>query len=504
MARKNNEYEPIATMANINTYRQPTVTRQQPQYDFSNPNTDIMQKLQQNDEVTPNPVPQTQGGAMTQNANGINAQGGGNAMTQPPSGMMGVRNELNNRGIYDIGWNDTNKTFTVGGQEYKPGAVQDGTSYSNESDINKITNEYYRQQGKPLEGADAYVAQALGVKNAVSWSNGNLMVGGQIVPTVYVDGNGTAYAQKSALDSAIAAYRNSTGLKGNQSVIDDYNSRYGNQINKALGRVMNREEWSYNPENDAAYRSYRDQYTREGDRAYQNAYADMATSTGGYGSSAAMNAAGQQWNYYMQQLGDRIPELQQNDYNRYLGEYNLRRNELNSLRDVANDYYNREYQANRDIINDLNAANEASYQRRFDARKLNRADYESDRVYPYQEKLLQQQVAQGDMDTERYGRIADLNIQNQENQNRMQELEIWNANFQKILTSIGYSDRPITETEALEMGVNPKADGTYPTGRELMTAYGELQSALEAAQWPEQRRRLIETWQINNGIYGTV
>ena len=322
MARKNNDYEPIATQANIDAYKKAATQmgvypQKQSGDDSSHAAWAATPGMQQNYDITPNPVTPTQDGAMTQGANGISA-GGGNVMTQQPQNTSWMRSALKDMGIGDVGWNAQTGAVTLGGKDYfTPEYVSDdGKSYDSKQNIFKAAKQYYSDIGKPLQGADAYVAGALGVKNAVTWSDGNLMVGGQLVPTVYVDEKGTAYAHKADLDKAIENIRNSTGLKGNQAVVDDWNDRYGSQIKKALNKVLDRKEWSYDPYDDPAYLSYRDQYMREGDRAYQNAYADMVANTGGYGSSAAMNAAGQQWNYYMQQLGDRIPELQQNDYNR--------------------------------------------------------------------------------------------------------------------------------------------------------------------------------------------
>lgn len=471
--------------------------------------------LVQNYKRNQNPVVQDTGGAMTQGANGISAGSGGNVMTQQPDNTSWTRSKLQGMGINDIGWNAQTGAVTLGGKDYlTPEYVSDeGKSYDTNQNIFKAAKQYFKDTGNPVEGVDAYVAQNLGVKNAVTWSDGNLMIGGQLVPTVYVDDSGTAYAHQADIDKAITALRDSAGLKTNRDIVDDWNDKYGSRINRALNSLMNRKEWSYDPETDPAYQSYRDQYIREGNRAYQDAYADMAANTGGYGSSAAMNAAGQQWNYYMQQLGDRIPELQQNDYNRYLGEYQLRQNALDSLRTVANDDYNKEYQANRDIISDINAANEASYNRRVDARNYNRDVLESDREYPYREKLLQDQVTQSAEDTARYGTLADLNIDRQRLSNqslseqiRSQELENWNTNFQKILTSLSYDpngDRQLSEREALELGIYQREDGSYPTVREMQKSFATLQAVLENTMWTEsQRQQLIDTWKINNGVYG--
>lgn len=395
--------------------------------------------------------------AMTQNADGINTSGSVMSKQTVPAlgGLTGVRAMANNAGIQNVGWDGATGSVTFDGKEYvKPAKVtDDGTAYTDRQTMQSAINQYYKDNGMPLAGADSYVSGQLGVKGAVSWSDGNLMVGGQIVPTVYVDDNGTAYARRSDLDNAIKSYRSSSGVTGNQGVYDNWSTKYGGRINDALDAVLNRKEWSYDTESDNAYQAYKEAYMREGNRAYQNAYAQMAANTGGYGSSAGMSAAGQQMNYYMQQLGDRVPELMQNSYNRYLGEQELRRAALNSILGVANDDYSKAYQVNRDSVSDANEANYQSFIRSMDARDYNRQALEADRQWQYQEPILREQAAQ-----------AALSTQAQQLTNMLSKYQY-----------SGNIDTPISAEDAQAAGIPRKADGTYPTIREIQNSYADLQ-----------------------------
>lgn len=425
--------------------------------------------------------------AMTGGTSSSNAMAGNtgntasnNVMTEaakpyvPDNGMMGIRDSLVSRGVNTnrIGWNANTGMVTIDGKDaFKPSNVVDGVSYANKDDINNLTDTAYRNSGDPVSGATSYVASQ-GLGNAVTWSDGNLMIGGTQVPVMYVDDNGKAYALKSDLDRAISIYKNNSGITGNQEVVNNWENKYGDRIQDALDAVINREKWSYNPEDDPAYQAYADAYTREGNRAYQNAYAQMAANTGGYGSSAGMTAAGQQMNYYMQQLGDRVPELMQNSYNRYLGEQELNRSALESLRSVAQDDYNREYQANRDSINDATTAGYYDYLRDTDARDYNAQE----REWPYQEAMLKQQVESGD--------IA----------NKM-------SNMQYVLSKYSYSgnlDTQISPEDASAMGISAKADGSYPTIREIQETYARLQAYMQLINWNEYgKHEMIDTKNIN-------
>lgn len=395
-----------------------------------------------NSQPAGTPAVQSGGGVMTQNAQSA------------PDGMKGVRDTLVDRGVNTsrIGWNDATKSVTLDEQDvYKPSSIVNGTSYATSSDIDKITNTAYKNMGEPIAGATSYVAAA-GLSNAATWSDGKLMIGGNQVPVTYVDENGKAFAKKSDIDKAIAAYKKNAGIAGNQGVYDDWNDRYGADIKKALKPILNREEWSYDPEDDPAYQAYRDAYTREGNRAYQNAYAQMAANMGGYGSSAAMSAAGQQMNYYMQQLNDRVPELERDSYSRYLGEQELRRAALDSLISVANDDYSKSYTANRDSVSDANTANYYDYLRDISARDYNRQVETDDRQWDYTRRALNQQLEQGDISNKA-------------------------ANLEFILSKYQYGgnvDAPISEEDAAAMGIGKKADGTYPSIREIQKAYADL------------------------------
>lgn len=78
--------------------------------------------------------------------------------------------------------------------------------------------------------------------------------------------------------------------------------------------------FSYDLESDPVWQAYRKQYTREGQRATQDALGAAAASSGGIPSSYATAAATQAGDYYAAQMSDKVPELYQQAYNRYLNE----------------------------------------------------------------------------------------------------------------------------------------------------------------------------------------
>ena len=111
----------------------------------------------------------------------------------------------------------------------------------------------------------------------------------------------------------------------------EYTNRYDDTIQDLLGQIVNRKDFSYDPENDQLYSQYRKQYAREGQRATQDALGAAAAASGGIPSSYAVSAASQAGDYYASQMTDKIPELYQLAYNKYMNDYNMKLSDLGAV-----------------------------------------------------------------------------------------------------------------------------------------------------------------------------
>lgn len=156
-----------------------------------------------------------------------------------------------------------------------------------------------------------------------------------------------------------------------------YTSKYQGQIDELLGEIMNRPDFSYDPETDPRYQAFRKEYQREGQRATADTMGQYAAMTGGMPSTAATVAAQQAGDYYAAQMADRIPELyqlaysmyqdegnnmrlnmdmlsalEQGDYNKYLNLLNQYNNDRAFAYGLYSDNWNRNYQLDRDDISD--------------------------------------------------------------------------------------------------------------------------------------------------------
>ena len=269
-------------------------------------------------------------------------------------GLSGVRNSLTGRGIANdrIGYNASTGTITIDGRDtgIKPETNLNGTTYGSEGIINELTNQAYDSADDPLVSSRDY-ADSLGYGGLVSWDGNNVSVGGQSFAPTYVTSDGRAYVSKAQLDNAIASFRESNDIIGNGGVVDRYSERYDQPVQGALDKILGREAFDYDPNEDIAYQAYRDMYTRMADDALERVLNENNTSITG-ASGAVLSEALAARDNYLTQLTDKIPELVGDAYNRYTGETDRLNQNLDQLRTAANDYYIKLYQQNRDAYSD--------------------------------------------------------------------------------------------------------------------------------------------------------
>jgi len=103
------------------------------------------------------------------------------------------------------------------------------------------------------------------------------------------------------------------------------------RMGKLLDRVDSFPAFSYDKDDDASYAAYKKAYLREGERASANALAQAAALTGGIPSTAAVTAATQAGEYYAARLSDKLPELYEDAYGRYLDEFSILGSKLSAL-----------------------------------------------------------------------------------------------------------------------------------------------------------------------------
>lgn len=273
-------------------------------------------------------------------------------------GLKGIRATLNSYGYgnNEIGFNEERGTVTIGGKDLMKPEVYDsdkGITYASESDIRNSLKSFK----DPVVEVTPYYSKYAGINNlplySIGFSDGNVTLGGENIPYAYIDENNKAWAKQSVLDEAFANYKNSSNIKSNYDILDKYNKLYGSEINNLFEKVTNRDEFEYNVEDDPIYKSYKAMYEREGERSAEDVMASYSAQTGGYANSAAVTAAADARQYYSQKLTDKIPELEEKAYNRYMSEYENDIKALNSLTELYKDMFGIEYAVNQDTAESL-------------------------------------------------------------------------------------------------------------------------------------------------------
>lgn len=302
---------------------------------------------------------------------------------QNPANGVGIRDTMVSMGMDNnkIGWRGEPGglgTVTYDGKDFmQANSLNNGTSYAaNVNDIYGAAVDYWKGTPNQIVDVTDYLANSQLPFNA-NYQNGKVMINGIAVdPAFVIDGN--AYMNQSQLDQIMNQAMQQSGLQNNYDIWKKYDDKYTPTIDALLDKIVNREEFNYDPEQDIVYQAYRDQYNREGDKALRDTMGSMAGLTGGFINSAAVTAGAQAEQQWKDALMDRIPELAQQAYGRYVDDYNMNRSALSDVQNQYTQAFNREYGVNRDTMDDIrynNALNterdDQAYERNWNERVYN-------------------------------------------------------------------------------------------------------------------------------------
>lgn len=156
----------------------------------------------------------------------------------------------------------------------------------------------------------------------------------------YTKGINQAIANQDFRTAAVLEQQRNEKIRGEGLTQYQTTSHYADylprtdQVNSGLDKLANPQAWQYNYEKDPAWQAYRKEYLREADRGTRDTLGAYAAQTGGMPSTAAVGAAQQAGNYYRAKLADKIPELMQADYSRYMQGRDADRAGLNLLYNI--------------------------------------------------------------------------------------------------------------------------------------------------------------------------
>lgn len=126
-----------------------------------------------------------------------------------------------------------------------------------------------------------------------------------------------------------------------------YANSYEDQLKNLYNQIINREDFSYDLNSDMLYNQYKDQYVQQGKQAMMDTMGQAAALTGGYGSTYSQSAGQQAYNAYLQSLNDVVPEL----YDRALDQYNTEGEQLYNQYAMVGDMADDEYGKYQDALN---------------------------------------------------------------------------------------------------------------------------------------------------------
>lgn len=201
--------------------------------------------------------------------------------------------------------------------------------------------------GNPQLGPDPAVHPA----GRTDTSGGNNNSGGGV--TLKPSGYSVSGYSVAPYDPATNKAYQDAMAKLNQAYANNptYTPSYDDEIQRLYNEIVNRGKFNYDLLSDPLYQQYREQYVNQGNMAMMDTMGQAAALTGGYGSSYSQAVGQQQYNNYLNQLNQMVPEFYdrafnhwqaqgQDLYNQYGLVSDMRDTEYGRYRDEVSDYWN--------------------------------------------------------------------------------------------------------------------------------------------------------------------
>ena len=290
----------------------------------------------------------------------------------------------------------------------------------------------------------------------------------------------------------------------------EYQSQWQGQLDELMGKIMNREDFSYDFNGDALYQQYKDKYIQQGKMAMADTMGQAAAMTGGYGNSYAQSVGQQAYQASLDNLNDIIPEL----YQMALDNYNQEGQDLYNQYGMLSDRENLDYGRYRDSVSDYLTerdylAGRYDSERDYDYSKYNNernfayGQYSDDRTLAYDEyatdKNLSYQEYRNAIADEQWQKQFDESVRqyNEQMALKNQEYEDSKAAKNKTPSGASYDNGSLTteQIKALQEAVGANADGYW--GANSTKAAGGL-SADEAWEVYQSEINKVKGWDDYN------
>lgn len=254
----------------------------------------------------------------------------------------------------------------------------------------------------------------------------------------------TQYAYDDVYDKAVRYIMGGTSFSYKEDT-PRYENRYDDEIRDLYAKLSDISAFSYNPYSDDLFKYYKEQYNREGKRAMEDLLGELSMNTGGVASSYAVSAASQALDYYNSKLTDKIPEMYDDAYDRYLDSIDNTRLNLKSLIDIDD----REYGQYLDELSQYNKDREFNYKAYLDSldeeyrtRQMENEGEEKLRDYDY---LMQKLYTEAEENSRKWAQQEYKNAQEEEQERINNALKKW--------SQLGYLDSESAKILGLPEGL---------------------------------------------------
>ena len=309
----------------------------------------------------------------------------------------------------------------------------------------------------------------------------------------YVSSGAVAKASEKPFsygDFSYGGYQESETVKQASAALDAvlaaqpgaYQSKWADQVNSIIDKILNRESFNYNFNEDPLYWQYADQYTRKGKLAMQDTMGQAAALTGGYGNSYASTAGNQAYQEYLSQLNEVIPELRR----MALDEYNMEGQELYNQYGLLSDQEAQDYGRYMDSYNQWLSERDYASGRYDSERNFDYGKYADDRNFAYGKYSDDRNLAYNDylnaielakwQETDEYNKY--LNDRNFEYGKYSEDR---NMAYDQYLNAIELAKWQETDEYNKYLNDRNFAYGAYSDDRNL--AYNEYLNKIGNAQW---------------------
>lgn len=254
--------------------------------------------------------------------------------------------------------------------------------------------QYQRDKGLSVDGIAGTKTQSAlygtrnsgtgGVSYAARPSSGSPAQNLTTPSLAYDAGSDQAY--QTALAALLEAQKNAPS----------YANSYEEQLHGLYDQIVNRDKFRYDINEDALYQQYAQQYAEKGRLAMMDTMGQAAALTGGYGSTYGQAVGQQQYDAYLQQLNDVVPELYQMAYSQYQDEGERMQQQYAMLGDMADDEYDKYRDAYNQWLTERDYAQgnaDTAYDRGYNQWLQQLNQYNADRDYQESVRQFNEQMA---------------------------------------------------------------------------------------------------------------